>query len=338
MYIDLKVETNYTTVRNRLFCPMANFYAIGCMSGSSLDGVDLCYVEFIGSVETDEWQHRILKAKTVPYSSEWRQKLRLARGLTGVQLIKLHIEYGHFIGKTVQDFIKSENINDLNFIASHGHTIFHDPTEGYTFQLGDGETSAIYLDRPFICNFRNKDVALKGQGAPLVPNGEKFLFREIDICINLGGIANIGASCIPGYDVCPCNYVSNKLANVFDPELEFDMDGKIARQGKILEDVLAHLEQLPFYTQVPPKSLGAEWIDDKVMPLMNVSNNNVTLSTSFFCFLFVFVFVFCFFCQTQLLIPILVSIPVFLTMIIVKIHVLEDITDTKYPRHTINGV
>ncbi|VDI32547.1 Hypothetical predicted protein [Mytilus galloprovincialis] len=254
---------------------MVSFYAVGCMSGSSLDGIDLCYAEFTGDIETDKWQYRILKAITVSYDTDWKSKLRSAKELMGEDLIKLHLEYGHFIGKTVKDFVEHEDIKNLDCVASHGHTIFHQPNLGYTFQLGEGETSAYYLKQPFVCNFRNKDVALGGQGAPLVPNGEKFLFSDNEICINLGGIANIGLKGLQGYDICPCNYVSNKLAAIHDPKLEYDPNGIISKTGTVIKEILGKLDALHFYEQLPPKSLDAEWIEAQVLPILDTTQNSI---------------------------------------------------------------
>lgn len=249
---------------------MASYVGIGCMSGSSLDGLDLCCVEFMGDRDTDVWGYRILKAETIPYDQEWTSRLAGARDLSGEGLIRLHVEYGHLLGKAIKKFIDKNKLN-VEFIASHGHTIFHNPDQNYTFQLGDGETVSRYLDCPFVCNFRNKDVAFGGQGAPFVPCGEKYLFQAYDICINLGGIANIGVQGSKGYDISPCNYVLNKLAATHDASLTFDLDGQISSQGQVLNEVLKELNSLPFYSQPPPKSLGAEWIEDNVLPILDVS-------------------------------------------------------------------
>lgn len=241
------------------------------MSGSSLDGIDLCCVEFTGDRDTDVWGYRILKAVTLPYDANWTSRLAGARDLSGEALIRLHVEYGHLLGKLIKKFV-DENQLDVEFVASHGHTIFHNPTLNYTFQLGDGETVSRYLNCPFVCNFRNKDVAYGGQGAPFVPCGEKYLFQAYDICINLGGIANIGINGKKGYDISPCNYVMNKLAALFDSSLTFDTDGRIAGQGQVLYNVLEKLDSLPYYSTSPPKSLGAEWIEENIFPILDVSS------------------------------------------------------------------
>ncbi len=253
---------------------MASYRGIGLMSGTSLDGLDICYVEFTGDVETDVWGYRIQKATTLPYSEDWRARLREATTLSGVDLIRLHFDYGHFIGQSIKNFIQKEDLK-VDFVASHGHTVFHQPERSFTFQLGDGETTSTYLPCPFVCNFRAKDLALGGQGAPLVPSGEKFLFNQTDLCINLGGIANIGKKGEMGYDICPCNIVLNRLAKQFDDQREFDKDGELATRGVVKDDLLEKLEDLEYYKEPPPKSLGTEWISQEILPLLNVRFNLV---------------------------------------------------------------
>ncbi|KAJ8297478.1 hypothetical protein KUTeg_024009 [Tegillarca granosa] len=250
---------------------MASFRGIGCMSGSSLDGLDICLVEFTGDKDTDIWSYHVLESETIKYDKSLEDRLRHAATMTAEDFIKLHIDYGHFIGQQVIDFLNAREILSVDFAASHGHTILHQPNDGYTFQLGDGETTASYFNFPFVSNFRTKDVALGGQGAPLVPGGEKHLFSPNDICINLGGIANIGLKGEIGYDVCPCNYVMNRLAKLYDNNIEFDKDGEIAKQGQIIQEIFEQLEALPFYTQEPPKSIGAEWIESYVLPKLDTT-------------------------------------------------------------------
>ncbi|XP_067661309.1 anhydro-N-acetylmuramic acid kinase-like [Haliotis asinina] len=253
---------------------MASYKGIGVMSGTSLDGLDICYAEFTGDIENDVWGYRIERAVTVPYGEVWTDKLSRATKLAGVDLIKLHFDYGHFIGDAVKQFIEKEGLK-VDFVASHGHTVFHQPESSFTFQLGDGETTSTYLRCPFVCNFRAKDLALGGQGAPLVPSGEKFLFSHTDLCINLGGIANVGQKGKKGFDMCPCNTVLNKLAKQFDETLEYDVDGEIASSGVVKDSLLQQLEGLEYYEEPPPKSLGIEWIDREIFPLLDVNLYNV---------------------------------------------------------------
>ena len=248
---------------------MATYSGIGLMSGTSVDGLDLCYVEFTGDISSDVWGYCIKKAVTVPYTEDWVTRLKQAPSLSGLDLIKLHVEYGHFVGECVSRFIDQEVIK-VDFVASHGHTVFHQPEKRFTFQLGCGETTSTHLRCPFVCNFRSKDVALGGQGAPLVPSGEKYLFRQSDLCINLGGIANIGLKGDKGYDICACNMVLNNLACKTGNGLGYDKDGKIAKGGHVQEELLSQLEALPYYSEPPPKSLAYEGISFDIYPLLDV--------------------------------------------------------------------
>ncbi|KAK3610657.1 hypothetical protein CHS0354_028037 [Potamilus streckersoni] len=255
---------------------MSTFNGIGCMSGSSLDGLDICHVEFTGDLDADIWGYRILQGETIPYAKDWEERLQNSNILCGRELIQLHVQYGHFIGKTVSDFMERNKIRVVDFVASHGHTVFHQPGDGYTFQLGEGETTAIYLSCPFVCNFRCRDVALGGQGAPLVPVGEKFLFSYYEICINIGGIANIGLRGEMGYDICASNSVLNHLASITDSQLKFDNEGRLAESGTVVEELLEKLEGLGFYKEPPPKSLDRSWTDANVLPLLDCNKYKTT--------------------------------------------------------------
>lgn len=124
---------------------MASYIAIGLMSGSSLDGLDICCAEFLGDLSSDIWSHRIIKACTVPYTEPWAERLRNASNLCGEDLIKLHVDYGHYLGQNVRKFIDDNKIESVHLVSSHGHTVFHQPTHGLTFQLGEGETIASYV-------------------------------------------------------------------------------------------------------------------------------------------------------------------------------------------------
>ncbi|XP_045203224.2 anhydro-N-acetylmuramic acid kinase-like [Mercenaria mercenaria] len=248
---------------------MATFVGIGCMSGSSLDGLDICCVEFTGDVCSDLWGYRILTAETVPYATEWTDRLRDAAKLSGADLIKLHVDYGQFVGRTVSEFIEKNKLANVQFVSSHGHSVFHQPTDGFTFQLGDGQTTSTHLTIPYVCDFRTKDVCLGGQGAPLVPCGERFLFTNNEMCVNLGGIANIGIKGHSGYDVSTCNIVLNRLASQINGKFLFDKDGQLARSGKIVSEVLEKLNDLSYFRQPPPKSLWRDYIEKEVYPLLN---------------------------------------------------------------------
>ena len=235
------------------------------MSGTSVDGIDLCCVEFIGDEEADNWKYTVLCAETVPYSATWRKRLQTAHCCSGQDLAKLHVEYGHLIGEHVHRFMDEHlDIDDIRFVASHGHTVFHQPWNNFTFQLGDGETTAALIECPLVTNFRAKDVALGGQGAPLVHVGERHLFADCNVFLNLGGISNISVSG-KAFDIVPCNMLLNYLASKYDPEKQYDLDGDLAREGAVLADVLTKLNSLEYYSQPSPKSLSREWFETELV-------------------------------------------------------------------------
>jgi anhydro-N-acetylmuramic acid kinase len=244
-----------------------HYEIIGLMSGTSLDGLDVafCVFDFIN----DKWSFKIQKAVTFSYTPEWQHKLSEAMNLSSDQLASLHIEYGKFIGKQVNQFINDTKLKPV-FIASHGHTVFHRPDLGYTFQLGSGAAIAAITGIETICDFRSQDVAMGGQGAPLVPVGDKLLFSEYDICLNLGGFANVSYETNGkrmAYDICPANIALNFLAGKTD--MDYDRNGLLASNGKIITGLLKHLNTLEYYQLKPPKSLGKEWLDAKFIPVLN---------------------------------------------------------------------
>ena len=231
-----------------------------------MDGLDVCYVEFTGDVDTDVWGYRILNAKTFPYAGAWPKRLEQAHMLSGRDLVKLNVEYAHYVGKIVSDLIERECWT-VDFIGIHGHTIFHQPEKGFTFQIGDGETLATYFHCPLVTNFRNKDVALGGQGSPLAPMGDKSLYSHVDYCVNLGGLANITVGEV-GFDICPCNMLLNFLAKRHDSTNDFDPDGSIARRGNVRGDLLDQLNSLQYYKKEPPKTLSREWFDENILSIL----------------------------------------------------------------------
>ncbi len=258
------------------------------MSGTSLDGLDIAFCEFVRTKlrtpsfcgeKNKNWKHRILHAETIKYNKEWKGKLSSAFTKSKIEILKLNIEYGEFIGEKVNGFVKKYKLKP-DFISSHGHTIFHQPEKKLTLQIGDGKTISKICKLPVVCDFRSGDVALGGQGAPLVPIADKFLFSDSDFCLNLGGIANIsytsplrpspngeGLGVRFAFDICPVNIVLNDLANKLGKE--FDKNGKIASQGKINNKLLSQLNDLSFYKTNPPKSLGREWICNYFFPVFD---------------------------------------------------------------------
>lgn len=245
------------------------------MSGTSLDGLDIAYCSF--EFSENIWTFKINEASTLKFPSNIKEKLKFAINMTGLDLMKMHNELGNYIGFSINNFISENRINrnEVNCISSHGHTIFHQPELNLTTQIGNGANISALSYLPVICDFRTTDISLGGQGAPLVPIGDKLLFSKYGYCINLGGIANISFKSSKqriAYDICPVNLVLNKLSQELG--LEYDKGGKIAKTGKVDSELLNKLNSLNYYQKKHPKSLGIEWVESKVFPIINASSNS----------------------------------------------------------------
>ncbi|MBV8325705.1 anhydro-N-acetylmuramic acid kinase [Chryseobacterium sp.] len=251
--------------------------AIGLMSGTSLDGLDICLAEF---EHQNSWTFQILKAETIPYSSSWENQLKNAIHLSAEELLELHSAYGFYLGGHVREFILKHQLENISLIASHGHTVFHQPQRKFTLQIGDGRAIKLETGLPVVYDFRSQDVLMKGNGAPLVPIGDQLLFPEYDACLNLGGFSNISLSLHDkriAFDIAPVNIVLNKLAKQLNQD--FDQNGNLARAGKINEAILNQLNSLDFYQQSHPKSLGIEWCNQHVFPLLENMDTLHALAT-----------------------------------------------------------
>ena len=238
---------------------MKETIAIGLMSGSSLDGLDIALVRF--QEENDKYHFQILNAETLPYPEHWKTQLSEAFHKQPEDLVQLDKEYGRYLGEQVLSFTKKHDVQP-DFVASHGHTIFHRPEEHYTLQIGDGQEMAKACGFTVINDFRSEDVSKGGQGAPLVPIGDKLLFSDYEICLNIGGIANLSYDEDGkriAYDLCIANQALNYLANMNG--LDYDRDGELARSGEVDITLLKQLNRHPFYGQFPPKSLGREFFE-----------------------------------------------------------------------------
>ncbi|OEK06982.1 anhydro-N-acetylmuramic acid kinase [Roseivirga misakiensis] len=235
----------------------SSFLIIGVMSGTSLDGLDLVASRF--TKNGDSWSYQIELAETIAYPDQLIDDLKEAFKFKKEDLSGLDKELGEFIGNSIRVFSKSL-AKEVDFVASHGHTIHHDPANGYTLQIGSGNAIAEMCGYPVINNFRVNDVSLGGQGAPLVPIGDRDLFSEYQYCLNLGGIANItvirGNDQVLAFDICPFNMALNFLANQLD--LKFDEGGVLANEGQVNETLLEQLNQIDFLQKEAPKSLGFE--------------------------------------------------------------------------------
>ena len=242
---------------------------IGAMSGSSLDGLDLACCDF--GIIGEEWRFEVVATEAVSVPPALRARLLDAMEGPSLELARLHRDFGIFIGTACRD-LSSRLGRPPDLIASHGHTIFHDPGEGLTAQIGCGAHIAGIAGVTTVCDFRTKDVAVGGQGAPLVPLGEQRLFSGFEAFLNLGGIANISIhrGAVTGYDVSPCNQALNLLAE--ETGRPYDDHGAIARSGTLDPVLLHRLNNLPFYRKAPPRSLGREWFNEHMRPLIATSH------------------------------------------------------------------
>lgn len=242
------------------------------MSGTSLDGVDIAYCQFEKTGE--KWIFEIVCAETIPYSREWSGRLATVENDSAWVLAETDVEYGHLLGRMANDFIQKHKIK-ADFIASHGHTVFHRPEKRVTLQIGKGAAIRAETGLQVINDFRALDVALGGQGAPLVPIGDRVLFGQYEYCLNLGGFANISFEKNGkriAFDICPVNIVLNFFAR--GKGLEFDQDGILAESGRVDEELVRVLNTLEYYRMPPPKSLGKEWVIRNILPL--VENNGLS--------------------------------------------------------------
>ena len=240
------------------------------MSGTSLDGLDVVYARFWG--KRDSPNYEILYAESVPYDDFWRDKLRNSFYLNAEGITALDAEYGRFLGMEVRNFAQKYDISDkVDFVASHGHTVFHRPDLGYNLQIGNGAWLHAVSGFKVICDFRTLDIAYGGQGAPLVPTGDKLLFGQYDYCLNIGGFANLSFDDARhsrvAYDICPANYCLNRLMRTRGQE--YDKDGLVARSGKLNAALFDALNALEYYHRQPPKSLAQEWVDAEMTPLID---------------------------------------------------------------------
>jgi anhydro-N-acetylmuramic acid kinase len=252
---------------------MSKYKVIGLMSGTSLDGLDIAYCEF--KKKDKSWSYKIVEAKTINYSETKKQSFINLMTSSGEELILAHNDYGFFLGKEVKKFISSKKLKP-SLIASHGHTLFHQPERKFTLQIGNG--AAIYAETkiPVVSDFRSVDVALGGQGAPLVPIGDELLFGDYDFCLNLGGISNISFQQKGkriAFDISPVNIILNDLARV--KGFPFDRNGKMARSGNLNEELLSKLNSVQYYKIPSPKSLGKEWIDKTIFPIIQSTSSSV---------------------------------------------------------------
>tara|TARA_R100000935_G_C2828753_1_gene163812 strand:- start:1060 stop:2124 length:1065 start_codon:yes stop_codon:yes gene_type:complete len=254
---------------------------LGIMSGTSLDGVDIAWIHFSKGTQ---WEFKILKAETTAYSNLWKDKLSTALNLSPLELMELDEEYTVYLANLITNFIERYKIEDLDSVCSHGHTIKHEPENGLTLQIGNLPELAELIGETVICDFRVQDVALGGQGAPLVPIGDELLFTQYTYCLNLGGFANISTNkggVRIAYDICAVNTVLNYYAKKLG--YNYDEAGKIARSGKFNPALNKRLEALPFYKLNSPKSLGIEWVNASVLPILKDYEEDIPSLMNTYC-------------------------------------------------------
>lgn len=238
------------------------------MSGSSMDGLDIayCVIEEIRG----RWTYTIEHSACIPFPVHWKNTLEHITSLPARELMRAHTAFGAWMGAEINQFITKHQLeHKVHLVASHGHTVFHEPQNKLSFQLGDGAAISVALQLPVVSDLRNMDVALGGQGAPIVPLAEQLLWPETSCFLNLGGIANISIhqnDRVLGFDVCPANRILNELAA--EAGLPFDNDGNLAASGACLPEVLASLNALDYYNIPAPKSLPNEMGLHQLLPLL----------------------------------------------------------------------
>lgn len=245
------------------------YHVIGLMSGTSLDGVDLAACVF--TRHENDWSYQIEQAETIAYPEEWLSLLPTLMKADAYTFAKANSDLGYYFGRLIKAFTLKHKIK-TDFVASHGHTVFHQPELGLTTQIGSGAAIAACCGLPVVCDFRSTDVACGGQGAPLVPVGDALLFSGFKFCLNLGGFSNVSYQADGqriAYDICPVNTILNQLAKRLG--LDYDRDGLLARTGNVDMLLLEKMNTLSYYDSKPPKSLGFEWTNTHIWPILNAS-------------------------------------------------------------------
>ncbi len=248
------------------------YHILGIMSGTSLDGIDVAEIHFQITSEGN-WSFEIGKSETIAYTEEWIAILKEAIHYSAGRLKTLNKNYTVYLAEVISAFIATNAIENLDAVCSHGHTILHQPQKRLTLQIGNLAELAEMIQQTVVCDFRVQDVQLGGQGAPLVPIGDKLLFAEYDYCLNLGGFANCSFEKNEkriAYDICPVNIVLNQLAHRLGKP--FDGGGEIARNANVDSNLLDVLNTLQFYKLQPPKSLGLEWVQEFIFPIIDKAN------------------------------------------------------------------
>ena len=248
--------------------PPDGWHVLGLMSGTSVDGLDVASVQFTQKTQDGSWSFDLNAATTLEYPLPLQRQLWDAMSLDAVELRRLDKDWAQWAGQAVSTWVQQMNLPAIHLVGSHGHTVFHRPDEGWTWQLGSGAVLHAALGVPVVCDFRSLDVASGGQGAPLVPLADRELFGGWDVALNLGD-SPISVSKIPAlgrvaWDVGPANLLMNLIAQTIG--LSMDEDGTRAASGTVLPSLLKRWQDAPFHRLRPPKSLGREWLEQEVWP------------------------------------------------------------------------
>lgn len=260
-----------------------NYDSIGLMSGSSLDGLDIVLAAF--EVADGRWKYKIKAASCTTFSNAWRSRLENAVHLDTEAYLLLHTAFGKYCGQQVVAFLNNRDVRRRpDVVGAHGHTTFHIPGKGMTHQLGDGAAIAAACRIPVVSDLRSVDVALGGQGAPIIPAGEKLLFPQYRYFMNIGGICNVSVhetKKITAFDVCPANRVLNMLAGLAGKK--YDKEGRLAKSGTVNLPLLEKLNSEQFYTRLPPRSLANSFGTGVLYPTILKSRLSVKDALATYC-------------------------------------------------------
>lgn len=244
-----------------------SYKVLGLMSGSSLDGLDLAFCKFDLSKGLDHIGWEIIAAGTLPFSPMWVSRLQHLPQQDALTFCKTNTYYGHYLADLVKQFLYKHQLQP-DFIASHGHTIFHYPDKRLSVQIGDGAAMAALTGLPVICDFRTQDIAIDGEGTPIAPIADRYLFKGYDFYLNIGGIANITAEIDNKYiafDIGPANQIFNALAQ--EVGQAYDAEGALARSGNLHKELLSQVNAIAYFQETYPKSLDNSWIRQHILPI-----------------------------------------------------------------------
>ncbi len=252
---------------------LPELHVLGLMSGTSCDGLDLALCSFSGNAGKPDF--KLISAKTIVYNARWEKRLQSALHVSALELAKLENEWTRFVAEQVSTFVKEQAVR-VDLIGFHGHTVFHQPEHGLTFQMGSGATLSVLTNISVVCDFRRPDVAAGGQGAPLVPMGELHLFPSFDAFLNIGGFANMSirkGTTMKAFDICPANIVLNRYARMLNRH--YDYGGQLAKSGSLILELLRELNKTEYYHNSNKGSLGLEWVEKEIIPVIeNWLNSN----------------------------------------------------------------